>query len=184
MKKTTHFKNGPGPSTKSARRSPAPDDTPTRMDASKKVAGLAKKGAAIAAGQVGATVITNQALKMGGQITAPGTIGNTAGAIGLPMLIGAVVLGFSKKEEVQMAGFGCLTAGVAAATDRLLKDKRPQFFPGDERGVDYGAGLLDRGGSAPEADMVAGYDELMMLPPANDYAAPARISIVEVKDLA
>lgn len=175
----TYFKNPSDRTTQSARRPPASDDTPIPMaDTGAKVAGLAKKGAAIAAGQVGATVITNQALKLGGRVTAPGTIGNTAGAIGLPMLIGAVVLGFSKKDTVQMAGFGCLTAGVAAATDRLLKENRPQFFPGDA-GVDYGAGLLDRSGDAVEADPLAGWEPLMALPPATG----STIQLVSAKQL-
>ena len=121
MQHTTHFKN-PGPSTKSARPTSAVDDPPqsAMADPTKKIAGLAKTGGAVVGGQVAATVITNQALKFGGSMTAPGTIGHNTGAIGLPMVLGMLVMGLSKKEAVKHAGIGAVTAGVSACFKKSI----------------------------------------------------------------
>ena len=143
-------------------------------DPTKRIAGLAKTGGAVISGQVAATVITNQALRFGGGMTAPGTVGHKVGSVALPVVLGAIVMGVSKKEAVQNAGIGAVTAGVAAATDLLLGDNRPQFYPGDA-GKDYAAGILE-----PADDALAGFERLP-LPPA--AALPPPIQLVDAGQL-
>lgn len=175
MKETVTFHRNPSGSTsqKSARHTSVADDTPTAMDAGKKITGLVKKGGSVVGGQLAATALTTQGLAMMGDRAAPGTLINKAGSVVGPMLLGAVVLGLSKNDLVQMAGIGAVAAGVAAATNVVLKDKTPAYYPGDS-GYDFFA-------SEKSMELAGSYEPLQL--PAAAVIQPPAIQLVEVEQL-
>lgn len=176
MELETYFKNPSGQSSnQSTRRSSANDESNTAMDAGKKITSLVQTGGAVVGGQVAATVITTQALAMGGDITRAGSIGHKVGSVALPVAIGGLVMGLSKNKTVQMAGVGAVSAGVAAATNVLLKEKTPGFYPGDAGGYSYFAPEAD----AAEADQLAGYYEPLQLAAAPAYQPQETYQLVE-----
>ena len=148
------------------------------MDATKQIAGLAKKGGALVGGQMAATIATEQGLNMAGDIAAEGTTVRKAGRIALPMLIGLVGLSFSKKDLVQMASYGAIAAGTQAAANTLLGTSRPAFYPGEVR--EQLAGYTDA--DYYELPPAGGY---AMLPAAGGFAPAATetVQLVEVDQL-
>ena len=162
MELETYFKNPSGQSSKkSARHTPVPDTPPTGMDPAKQITGLVKTGGAVVGGQVAATLITTQALSMGGELTRSGTLGHKLGSVAIPVVVGGLVMGLSKNKSVQMAGVGAVSAGVAAATNMILKEKTPGFYPGDG-----GYAVFSTEPDAEEAEQLAGYEPLQLAPAA------------------
>ena len=177
MKETvTLHRNPSGSSTKSERRPSAADDTPTAMDAGKKITKLVKTGGSVVGGQVAATVLTTQGLAMLGDKAAPGSMLHKAGSVVAPIALGAVVMGLSKNELVQMAGLGAVASGVAAATNVLLKDKTPGFYPGDS-GYDFFAVGEE---TQPAGELAGYYEPLQLAPPM----MRPEVQLVEVDQLA
>lgn len=172
MKRTTYHKNPSGSA------SDPPETTLTDMaeNATSKVTGLVRQGGAVIGGQVAASVLTKMALdKFGGAKTAPGTTGRNLGNVALPIALGMGVLAFSKNEDVQNAGLGCVVAGVGSGVRIVLGENSAQFpfFPADE---------------AEEMVETAGYYEL---PPASADAyalaeasqAVHEVEVVSIDDL-
>ena len=108
MQRKTFFKNPSGPSHGSGTSSN------TAMDAGKKITGLVKTGGSVIAGQVAAQLVTDLAIKqVGGKL--PDVVIQAASVAG-PIALGFGIGLLSKNENVQMAGIGCVAAGVGKAS--------------------------------------------------------------------
>ena len=88
------------------------------MDAGKKITGLVKTGGSVIAGQVAAQLVTDLAIKqVGGKL--PDVVIQAASVAG-PIALGFGIGLISKNENVQMAGIGCVAAGVGKAVSMLV----------------------------------------------------------------